>query len=315
MILPDIDTLTLLPVTGDVLCVQYTAGLTPFNVTEGLIVLPKEGRNRGAIALDVNVPPDAVAALIEAFGPVGNYISTSGRINHATHLHAWESAGTIIHAPKPECIFCTDQKEWYRLMGCNERMKFSRFRDAIESLGYRPLKAVTPYRPGNIFRFDNLVVGTMPFKGSSSSHVGLMLVNERIFHIGTLGCDNERPVCGGMGPVCGYRGCDVPKYGRDIDFLKTVFLEHADYLTGTGTSLTERPDITPFEYMTSKLESAHNIILEAYNEVRRKQKSPKKQLGALLERELLFPRGAVPDVQRGLYESLEYWTIRNHLGM
>ena len=315
MILPDIDSVHLLPVTEDLIFVQYSGPLTPFNAAEGLLVLPKTGRNRTAIALDVNIPPAAVAALNDALGPFSDYICTSGRPAHITGLYAWEQTGAAVHAPKPEFEGIIDLKKAFKGLGFNERMKFSQFRNAMDSLGYRPPQSVVPYRPGNIFRFDNLVVGTMPFKGSSSSHVGLMLVNERIFHIGTLGCDNERPVCGGMGPVCGYRGCDVPKYGRDIDFLKTVFLEHADYLTGTGTSLTERPDITPFEYMTSKLEGAHNIILEAYNEVRRKQKSPKKQLGALLERELLFPRGAVPDVQRGLYESLEYWTIRNHLGM
>ncbi len=315
MNLPDIDTITLQQITEDVLFVQYNGSLTPFNVTEGLLVLPKQGRNRTSIALDVNMPPDVVAALRDAFGPFSDYICTSGRPAHITHLHAWESAGTVVHAPKPECEGIIEMKKAYKGLGFSEGMKFSQFRNAMDSLGYQPPKSVVPYRPGNIFRFDNLVVGTMPFRGSSPSHVGLMLVNERIFHIGTLGCDNERPVCGGIGPVCGYRGCDVPKYGRDIDFLKIVFLDHADFLTGTGTSLAARPDIAPFEYMTAKLEGAHDSILAAYNEVRRKQKSLKKQILMFLEQELLFPRGNMPDEHRGLYESLEYWTIRNHLGL
>lgn len=315
MNLPDIETIALHPLTEDVLCVQYSDILTPFNVAEGLLVLPKQGRNRSSIALDVNMPPNVVAALHDAFGPFSDYICTSGRPAHIAHLHAWESAGTAVHAPKPECEGIVDMKKAFKGLGFNERMKFSQFRNAMDSLGYQPPKSVTPYRPGNIFRFDNLVVGTMPFKGSSPSHVGLMLVNERIFHIGTLGCDNERPAGGGIGPVCGYRGCDVPKFGRDIDFLKTVFLEHADFLTGTGTSVTARPDIAPFEYMAAKLEGARETVLRAFNEVREKEKSPKKQILSLLERELLFPRTTVPDHHRGLYESLEYWTIRNHLGI
>ena len=102
MTLPNINNLEFKKVTEDILLVHQIKHPFFFSCCDGLLVLPKRGRNKYTISLDLNIEPKYVKLLNEIYGPISDYVCSHGHLDHTCHVHAWEEIGTIIHTPYPE---------------------------------------------------------------------------------------------------------------------------------------------------------------------------------------------------------------------
>ncbi len=307
------ESLRITSVTDDVLLIRQNDPAVPFSTCDGLLVLAKAGRNRRAVAFDLNIEPHLIDLVAGEYGPVGDCVVSHGIMDQVAHLHAWEDLGAVVHAPRPVAAHLSDLKAFYRGLGCDDSIGFSAFRAFAELCRYQPCGAVRDYRPGEVFRFDNLVVGTIPFKGRAPGCVGFTLVNERVFHIGGLGFDREGAEGDGFGPLYGFKGCMIPAYLRDIDLAREVYLAHSDLLTSISSGPVARPDITPFEYMAQKIMNNRARVEEAEEALSPSLKSAKKKLRALLEQDLFFQKDEMKGPLRDYCTHLEYWMIRHHM--
>ena len=109
-----IDNLEIRKVTEDILLIHQIKAPYLFSCCDGLLILPKEGRNKFTISLDLNIEPKYIKIINDKFGPVSNYVCTHAHVDHTSHVHAWEESGTIIHAPQPEAEFLLDLQKFYR---------------------------------------------------------------------------------------------------------------------------------------------------------------------------------------------------------
>ena len=310
---PEIPGLDINPVKEDVFLVNQKKTSGPMSCCSGLVVAAKQGRNKNPIAIDVNVEPQFVEALVAAFGPVKEYICTFGELNHIAHLHAWERSGAVINAPKSEAQYCVDLKLYSKGFGYSKAMRFSAVRKIAEANGFAPCKKTKPYRPGIIFRFDNLVLGTMPLKGHSPAHVAAVLVNERVLFMESLAVTNDGATQQSMAGVCGLPQCSLPKLIRDLELVRTVFLEHADTLVAGGR-VSHRPDTSEIDRMIEAIHEDNRLVREALNSLSPLPKSEKKRVRALLDRGLFMPGGVVADDSHvRMREFRAEWAIRHHL--
>ena len=81
MTLPDIDNLRITKILEDVLLVHQIKSPGNFSTCDGLLILPKKGRNTKCIVLDANIEPYLSRAIKEKFGPISDY-----RVNHFQKL-------------------------------------------------------------------------------------------------------------------------------------------------------------------------------------------------------------------------------------
>ncbi len=308
-----IEDLSIKEIAEGVLLVHQDNPPAQFSCCDGLLVLPKPGRNKNTVALDVNIEPKYVAQLVSIYGPVKDYVCTHGHMDHIAHVHAWEEAGATIHAPRPEHEYLTNLNKFYRGFGFNDGVDFTVVQQFGILNGYQPCKEVTPYRPGNIFKFNNLLVGTIPLKGHSKGHVGLLLMNERVFHISCLGFDVVEKGKDGFGPWYGFRECSLKQYQKDIDFAKMIFMDRAKILTSSHSLVVEHPDDFPFTYMNKKIDQNQQKIDAALGSIRDVPGSDERKIMELLKMDILFPKQKMTGFLQELYTLWEYWMLRHHL--
>ena len=82
MALPKIDNLEITKVTEDILLVHQIKHPFFFSCCDGLLILPKKGRNYRTISLDLNIEPKYVNLLNKVYGPISDYVCSHGHLDH-----------------------------------------------------------------------------------------------------------------------------------------------------------------------------------------------------------------------------------------
>jgi glyoxylase-like metal-dependent hydrolase (beta-lactamase superfamily II) len=307
-----INNLRITNVTENILLIHQIKPPFYFSCCDGLIILPKKGRNTNSIVLDLNIEPNLIEQVNEYYGPVSHYICTHGHMDHMAHVYYWEKLGIKIHAPFPEHEYLMHLDKFYAGFGFNEQLSFSVVKKFAELNGYNSCKEVHPFNPGDFLKFENVEIETISFKGHSKGHVGLMIPQERILHISCLGFDQIEPGIEGFGPWYGFQECSIEQYLKDIDLAETIFLERADYLTSSHSYIIKNPDTTPFRYMREKIEKNQKVIDQAIKSLKLNDNS-QFIIESLLELDLFFPKKKMKDFLRKIYRYWESGIIRKHI--
>ncbi|MHA1932424.1 MAG: hypothetical protein ACW96X_07770, partial [Promethearchaeota archaeon] len=124
MALPKIENLEIKEVTEDILLVHQIKHPFFFSCCDGLLILPKKGRNDKTISIDLNIEQQYVKLLNTFYGPISDYICSHGHLDHICHVHSWEKLGATIHAPYPESNFLIDFHNFYNGFNWKEGLEF-----------------------------------------------------------------------------------------------------------------------------------------------------------------------------------------------
>ncbi|MBD3212173.1 MAG: hypothetical protein GF311_06140 [Candidatus Lokiarchaeota archaeon] len=299
-------------VADGVLLVKQKSPPFYFSCSDGLIVLPKAGRNEKLIVLDLNIEPKFVDALVELFGNASHYINTHGHMDHIAHVHAWEHHGAQILAPQGEAKNLLELKNFYNCYEFEEGVKFSSIHQFGQINGYHPCEHVSDFIPGDILKLGNLEVKTIPLIGHSISHVGFLLQKERILHISCLGFDISSPERDGFGPWYGFKQCSIDQYMRDIETVEKIYRKEVDFLTSSHSYIVKKPETRPFKYMRKKIMENEEKIRSGL-ENRDHEYNSEEKIDKLLEKDLFFPKKKMEGFLKEIYTFWEYWIIKNHL--
>jgi glyoxylase-like metal-dependent hydrolase (beta-lactamase superfamily II) len=312
MSLPKIENLELRKVTEDILLAHQKRTPYYFSCCDGLIILPKHGRNTKTIILDLNIEPNLANQIDKQYGSISDYVCTHAHMDHMAHVHQWEILGAVIHAPAPEHTYLLDLHNFYEGFGFNKAMDFSAVRKFGELNGYHKCTNVNPIKLGDILQFENLIVETIPFQGHSKAHVGLLLPHERIIHISCLGFDQKKPRDDGFGPWYGFEECSIEQYLKDIDHCESIFLEKCDFLTSSHSYIVKNPDPTPFVYMREKIAKNQSTVDHAIISLKQSTKSD-INIQDLLELDLFFPKRKMEGFLQQIYNFWETGIISKHV--
>ncbi|MFX1503135.1 MAG: MBL fold metallo-hydrolase [Promethearchaeota archaeon] len=314
MSLQKIDNLELRNVTKDILLVHQKVTPSQFSCCDGLIVLPKKGRNTNTIILDLNIEPNLINQVSNFYGAISDYVCTHGHMDHVAHTHRWESLGAIIHAPIPEHKYLLDLHKFYEGFGFNNAMDYSVITKFGELNGYHQCVKVNPFSPGDILEFENFKIETIPLQGHSTAHVGLFLPKERIIHISCLGFDLKKPGDDGFGPWYGFDECSIEQYLKDIDLCESIYLEKCDFLTSSHSYIVKNPELTPFTYMRDKIAKKQSIVDQAIKSINPPSKS-EININNFLALDLFFPKSKMKGFLRQIYNFWESAIISKHIEM
>ncbi|MFW9999222.1 MAG: MBL fold metallo-hydrolase [Candidatus Hodarchaeota archaeon] len=313
MFLPKIGNIDIRKVTEDILLIHQKKTPFLFSCCDGLLILPKEGRNNSTLALDLNIEPKYIKAINNIYGPVSNYVCTHAHVDHTCHIYAWEQSGTIIHAPSPEAKYLIDLHNFYRGFGFDEVMDYSTVVKFGELNGFQNCKQVKSFEPGESLNFENLRMNTISFPGHSKAHIGFFLPKEKVFHISCLGFDKPKPEIDGFGPWYGFKQASIQQYLEDINRAESIFLNDARYLTSSHSYIVKNPDTHPFEYMRTKIENNQNHVDQALKTSNSMKKSEDEAVRKLLKMDLFFPKKKLKDFLLEIYTFWESWIIRKHI--
>ncbi len=312
MYIPKINNLEITKVTDDILHIHQIKTPFHFSCCDGLLILPKEGRNSSIIALDLNIEPDYVYIIKEVLGPVSDYVCTHGHMDHIAHVYAWEEYGATIHAPVPENKCLLDLRSFYESFGFQEMVKYKEIEEFAELNGYNNCEKTKSYYSGDKLKFENLEVETILFQGHSKSHAGLFLPEEKILHISCLGFDQSELGDEGFGPWYGFKECSIELYLNDIDRAEIIFLEGAEFLTSSHSYIVKHPDKTPFEYMRRKIRENQKRIDMAIANLKLSPNFEEK-VEKILKQDLFFPKKKMKGALKRIYTLWENWIIIKHL--
>ncbi len=311
-IVKKMENLKISPVTNDVLLVhQIDTSASTFASSDGLLILPKPGRNTKTVALDLNLEPDYVRAVNKEYGPVSHYVNSHGHVDHTSHVHAWEEFGATIYAPIPEAGFLIDLREFYQGFGWNERFNFSTIEEFSRLVLYQACKRVTAFNPGDVLTFEGLTIETIPLPGHTSGHTGFLLPAEKILHISCLGFDQVSPGADGFGPWYGFRQCSIPAYFKSIDLAESHFLERADYLTSSHAYIVRKSDTAPFAYIRKKINDRQEVVDRALETL--KGLTIEDQINRIVGMDLIYQKKKMEGFMLDVYTFWEYWMIRHHI--
>jgi len=310
--IPEIDNLRFTQVTSDILLVHQIKAPGNFSTCDGLLILPKEGRNSKLIVLDANIEPIYSKAIKEEFGLVSDYVFTHGHLDHSSHVYGWEQIGAKIHAPKQEFSLLLDLKNFYKIFGFNQAMEFSVVEQFANYNRYNTCKSVKSFEPGEILKFEEFEVETIHFPGHSVGHTGFFLPTEKIIHISCLGFDLHKPGADGFGPWYGFNNCSIPQYLKDVDLAEKIFLDRAEILTSSHSYIVKNPDTTPFSYIRNKIEKNQDIVDKAILSLK-STKEDEIISEDLLELDLFFPKKKMRGFLLTIYNLWESWIIKKHM--
>ncbi len=312
MSLPKIDNLEITKVTEDILLIHQKKPPYNFSCCDGLIILPKKGRNTLTIVLDLNIEPNLINQINDFYGPISFYVCSHGHMDHITHVHHWETLGAKIYAPIPEHKYLLDLYNFYEGFGFYDVMDFSIIKKFGELNGYQKCNQVKPFNPGDILEFEDFVIETILLLGHSKAHVGFLLPSERVMHISCLGFDQRKPGEDGFGPWYGFAECFISQYLKDIDLTESIFLERADFLTSSHSYIVKSPDITAFTYMREKIASNQTIVDQAIMFLKPSNKS-EITINDLLELDIFFPKKKMKGFMLEIYRYWESGIISKHI--
>lgn len=312
MSLPQIDNLELRKVTEDILIAHQLKPPYYFSCCDGLIILPKKGRNTKTIILDLNIEPNLINQIDYLYGPISDYVCTHGHMDHIAHIHQWEALSAVIHAPILEYTYLLDLRNFYEGFGFDEAMDFSVIRKFAELNGYQKCNNVKSFKPSEILKFENLIIETIPFFGHSKAHTGFFLPKERIIHISCLGFDQRKPGDDGFGPWYGFDECSIAQYYKDIDLAESIFLERSAFLTSSHSYIVRNPDTSPFKYMRNKIKNNQIIVDQAIMSLK-PNKSKEIAINDFLELDLFFPKKKMEGFLLEIYNFWEFGIIKKHI--
>jgi len=313
MSLPKIDNLEIWEVTEDILLIHQKKVPFLFSCCDGLLILPKEARNKKTIALDLNIEPKYIKNLNDMYGPVSNYVCTHAHVDHTSHVYAWEQLGVNIHAPTPEASYLLDLHNFYRGFGFNEALEYSTIEKFGKINGFHNCNYINSFKPGETLKFENLVVKTISFPGHSRSHVGFLIPKEKVFHISCLGFDKPKPEIDGFGPWYGFKEASISQYIEDINQAESIFLNYAKFLTSSHSYIVKNPDTTPFEYMRTKINENQKKVDNALKISNHSKLSEDEVVNQLLKMDIFFPKKKLKDFLFEIYSLWESWIIRKHI--
>jgi len=311
MSLPKIDNLEIIKVTEDVLLIHQKKPPYYFSCCDGLIILPKKGRNTLTIVLDLNIEPNLINQINDFYGPISYYVCTHGHMDHMAHVHHWETLGAKIYAPIPEHKYLSDLYNFYEGFGFIDVMDFSIIKKFGELNGYQKCNHVNPFNPGDILEFEDFIIETIPLIGHSKAHVGFLIPKERIVHISCLGFDQRKPGGDGFGPWYGFDECNISQYLKDIDLTESIFLERTDFLTSSHSYIVKNPDIIPFTYMREKIAKNQIIVDQAILSL--KPSKTEFSINDFLELDLFFPKKKMKGFLSEIYNFWESGIISKHI--
>ncbi|MFX0004917.1 MAG: hypothetical protein ACFE9C_11960 [Candidatus Hodarchaeota archaeon] len=312
MSLPKINNLQISRVKEDILLVHQIKTSGNFSCCDGLIILPKKGRNSKSIVLDLNIEPYLIKQIEDLYGPVSDYVCTHAHMDHITHIHQWEALGAMIHAPIPEHAYLLALHNFYEGFGFNKAMDFSVIEKFGELNGYKNCDNVNPFSPGSILKFENFTAETIHFSGHSKSHIGFFLPEERIIHISCLGFDQSKPGENGFGPWYGFEECSIEQYVKDIDLAESIFLEKTKFLTSSHSYVVKNPDNTPFTYMREKIVKNQTMVDQAIITLKKSNKS-NITTNDLLKLDIFFPKRKMSGFMLKIYNYWESQILSKHL--
>ena len=313
MVLPKIDNLEIKKVTEDILLVHQIKHPFFFSCCDGLLILPKKGRNDKTISLDLNIEEKYVKLLNTFYGPISDYICSHGHLDHICHVNSWEKIGAKIHAPYPESNFLIDFHNFYKGFQWEEELEYRIVEKFGKLNGYQNCSHVNTFTPGEALNFEDFIVNTISLSGHSKAHIGFLLPEERVLHISCLGFDKPNPEKEGFGPWYGFKECSISQYLKDINKTEEIFLQRAKFLTSSHSYIVENPDLTPFEYMRKKIESNQEKVDNALNVSAGTQTSEENAVNNLLDMDLFFPKRRLEGVVNDVYRFWESWIIRKHI--
>jgi glyoxylase-like metal-dependent hydrolase (beta-lactamase superfamily II) len=304
-----IENLKISKVTDDILLVHQINPPSHFSCCDGLIVLPKKGRNSRSIALDLNIEPYLIDKINEKYGPFKNFVCTHGHMDHIAHVYYWEYLGAKIYAPQPEYEYLKKLENFYRGFGFDQALDYAVVKDFANLNGYSESKEPIPFLPGDVLKFEDFVIETISFSGHSKGHVGLFLPSDKIIHISCLGFDLSKPRSDGFGPWYGFSECSIEQYLEDIEKAKSIFLNHSKYLTSSHSYIVEHPDVTPFSYMRKKIEINQMKVDKALKDYEI------ESLDELLDLDLFFPKRKMEGFLFEIYKFWELGIIKKHINI
>ncbi len=307
-----IENLEIKKITEDIFLVHQVKPPFYFSCCDGLIILPKKGRNLNTIILDVNIEPYLIKKINNLFSPISDYVCTHGHMDHIAHVHQWESLGASVHAPIPEDTYLLDLENFYEGFRFKNAMNFSVVKKFADLNGYRACSSINPFNPGETLHFENLIIETLPFSGHSKAHVGFLLPEERIIHISCLGFDKHKINEDGFGPWYGFEQCSLDQYLKDIDVCKSIFLKKSDFLTSSHSYIVKKSDVTPFTYMREKIEKNQSIVDQAIITLKESNKFH-PDIDKFLELDLFFPKKRMKGFLREIYNYWETGFITKHI--
>ncbi len=299
-------------VTKDILLVHQLKPPFYFSCCDGLLILPKKGRNSKTIVLDLNIEPEHVQVINKHYGPISDYVNSHGHMDHIAHVHAWEKIGANIHAPSPESGNLLNLRHFYNTFGWYEGVDFSLVEKFGEINKYHECINVKAFEPGMTLRFEDLVCETIQFKGHSQAHIGFLLPSEKVFHISCLGFDQASPGKDGFGPWYGFKQCSIEQYLEDITLAESIFLNRAKYLTSSHGYILNNQNTGPFEYMREKIRKNQELVdrgLETINP----DLDHEEKIQKLLEMDLIFPKRKMNSFLFELYSFWEMGFIEKHV--
>jgi len=307
-----IDNIEIRKLTEDILLVHQKKPPFYFSCSDGIIILPKKGRNDSSIVLDLNVEPHLIDKLDDIYGPFTNYICSHGHMDHIAHVHQWETLGAKIHAPFPEHANLLDLRNFYERFGFSEEIDFSVIDKFAKKNGYKECQDVIPFNPGHIFKFEDLKIETIPLLSHSKAHVGFLIPEERLFHISCLGFDKSRPDKDGFGPWYGFKESSIEQYLIDITQAELIFLERANFLTSSHSYIVKSPDKAPFIYMREKIAKNQELVDNAIKSHNLSNKSM-DTINYLLNLDIFFPKRKMEGYLLKIYNFWESRIIRKHV--
>ncbi len=299
-------------VTEDILLIHQIKPPFDFSCCNGLLVLPKEGRNKDAIALDLNIEPKLSLELFKAYGHVSDYVCTHGDMNHMAHIYGWEALEANIYAPNPEHMNMIDLYNYFNAFNFADITDFETIEAFADLNGFALCKNVKSFEPGDTLKFEDLEIATISFKAHSEGLVGLFLPEEKIFHISSLGFDKPDPETDGFGPWYGNKKCSLEQYHEDIDKAEELFMEEAEFLTSSQGYIVEKDDKSPFDYMRRKIKEKQEKINESILTLNLSTDF-EDCVELLLGEDLFFNKRKMKGLLRIVHTSWENWIIRNHL--
>lgn len=313
MPLPKLNNLEIRKVSEDILLIHQIKQPFFFSCCDGLLILPKKGRNKNSISLDLNIEQKYVNELNDIYGPISDYVCSHGHLDHTCHVHAWEEIGTTIHAPYPEANVLLNLHNFYKGFGFEEELGYKTVEEFALLNGYQQCNQINTFNPGETLRFDNYTIDTISLQGHSKAHIGFLLPTEQILHISCLGFDKPEPEIEGFGPWYGFRDASISQYLEDIKIAEKIFIQKAKFLTSSHSYVVKNPDLSPFEYMRGKIKSNQEKVDNALNLSNLKEKSENKVINELLNMDLFFPKKKLKGVVLDIYRFWESWIIRKHI--
>lgn len=308
-----VDGLKIYEITEGIFFVHQIKPPFYFSCADGIIILPKIGRNQETIVLDLNIEPKFIKALASQIGPISDYVCSHGHMDHIAHIHAWEEIGAKVWAPRPEATCLLDLKNFYLSFGFDEALEFPLIKKFGEINGYQKCNTINSFEPGKNLEFNGYLIETIPLKGHSKSHIGFYLPNENLLHISCLGFDLSHPKGEGFGPWYGFKECDINQYLLDIKKCEALYKEKAEYLTSSHSYIVIPPDNTPFEYMRDKIRSNKKKVKNALKELKPLFESEEQLINELLKKDIFFPKSKMKGFLLEIYKFWESWILKNHL--